>query len=95
MKTQGLIPYAMQLFTATFKPRFYLVKDNKILLFRFLRMFLWIQDTPLLEGIILKLIKFWVDKVCNGAYYEETEKKKKEKKSWGLCLAGISKDIAS
>lgn len=29
MRTQGLTPYATQLFIATFKPRLYLVGDNK------------------------------------------------------------------
>jgi hypothetical protein len=35
-------------------------------------------DEPLLEGITLKLVKFWVDKVYSGVYDEETEKKKKQ-----------------
>lgn len=42
-------------------------------------MFLWIQDAPLLGGIILKLIKLWVDKVHSGTYYEETGGKKAAK----------------
>lgn len=83
VRTQGLISYAIQTFTATkilssgeskWGTSVQLHKD-----------FLWIQDTPLLEGIILKRITFWVDNVYNGAYYEEIGEKKKKAKCFA-CL---------
>ena len=58
-KPHSLISCAMQLFIATFQPRFYLEGEIKILLFRFIRKEVSVNtDEPLLERTALKLIKF-------------------------------------